>query len=120
MDSTEIYTDLDGHSAFKTIRVFETGAVLFNGVSVSLSSAQPCESVLMHEFDAGYFLDRHNPPSRQYVVVLEGELEISVQDGNVARRFAEGSVFVAGDLEGSGHSTRAIRAGRALVVNLRG
>ncbi|WP_250529871.1 hypothetical protein [Caballeronia sp. ATUFL_F1_KS4A] len=120
MDCAEIYTDADGHSAFRTIRVFETVAVPFNGISVTLSPPQPCESVLVHEFDEGYFLDRHNPPSRQYVVVLEGELEIAVQDGDIARRFAERSVFVAGDLKGSGHSTRALRSGRALVINLQG
>ncbi|WP_321798264.1 hypothetical protein [Caballeronia sp. J97] len=120
MDCTEIYTDPDGHSAFGTVRVFEVGAVLFKGISVSLSPPQPCDSVLVHEFDADYFLDRHNPPSRQYVVVLEGELEISVRGGEVSRRFAEGSVFLAGDLQGSGHTTRAIRPGRALVINLRG
>ncbi|SAK98843.1 hypothetical protein AWB77_05898 [Caballeronia fortuita] len=120
MDCVELYTDHDGHSAFRTIRVFETGAVMFNGVAVLLSAPQPCESVLVHEFDAGYFLDRHNPPARQYVVVLEGELEVSVRDGELTRRFDEGSVFVAGDLHGTGHTTRAIRSGRALVINLRG
>ncbi|SAK80897.1 hypothetical protein AWB76_05472 [Caballeronia temeraria] len=120
MDCAELYTDADGHSAFRTLRVFEASAVLFNGVSVSLSPPQPCESMLMHEFDADYFMDRHNPPSKQYVVVLEGELEISVKGGEVTRRFAQGAIFIAGDLQGSGHTTRAIRSGRALVVNLRG
>ncbi|KXU82833.1 hypothetical protein CR51_42525 [Caballeronia megalochromosomata] len=120
MECIEIYTGLDGHSAFRTIHAFEASPVMFKGVAVSLSSPQPCESVLMHEFDADYVLGWHNPPARQYVVVLEGELEITVQGSEAARRFEAGAIFVAGDLQGTGHTTRAIRSGRALVVNLRG
>ncbi|WP_332459662.1 hypothetical protein [Caballeronia hypogeia] len=103
---------------FRTISVFEVAEVLFNGVAVSLSLPQPCESVLVHEFDDSYCLGWHNPPSRQYVVVLEGELEISVQGTNAVQRFAAGSMFLAGDMQGTGHQTRAIRAGRALVLNV--
>ncbi|WOD19742.1 cupin domain-containing protein [Paraburkholderia kirstenboschensis] len=120
MECIEIYTSADGHSNFRTIQAFEPSPVLFKGVAVSLSSPLPCESVLMHEFDGDYFLGWHNPPSRQYVVVLDGELEISVQGPDTAQRFPAGAVFVAGDLQGTGHTTRAIRSGRALVVNLRG
>jgi quercetin dioxygenase-like cupin family protein len=120
MDCTEITTGADGHSAFSALDVFEAEAVLFNGVSVSLSPPQPCESVLVHEFDEGYFMGWHNPPARQYVVVLEGELEISVQGKDTPRRFAAGSVFLAADLKGTGHTTHAIRSGRALVINAKG
>lgn len=120
MECIEIYTGDDGHSQFRHIHTFEISPILFNGVAVSLSSPQACESVLLHEFDGDYFLGRHNPPSRQYVIVLAGELEIAVENGDAAQRFAAGAVFVAGDLNGTGHTTRAIQAGRALVVNLRG
>ena len=120
MECVEIYASLEGHSKFRTIQAFEVAPVVFNGVAVSLSSPQPCESVLLHEFDHDYFLGLHNPPSRQYVIVLEGELEITVQGGDAARRFAAGAVFVAGDLQGTGHTTRAIQPGRAWVVNVRG
>lgn len=117
MECIEIYTNPDGHSAFRTIHAFEVSPVSFKGIAVSLSAPQPCESVLVHEFEVDYFLGWHNPPSRQYVVVLEGELEVSLQGGE-AERFAAGAIFLAGDLEGTGHTTRAIRSGRALVVNV--
>ena len=118
MKCIEIYSGDDGNSQFRPVQLFEVSPVTFNGVAVSLSSAQACESVLLHEFDSDYFLGWHNPPSRQYVVVLAGELEIAVKGDGDARRFAAGDVFVAGDLHGKGHTTRAIQAGRALVVNL--
>ena len=120
MECIEIYAGSDGHSQFRHIDAFEVSPVSFNGVTVSLSSAQACESVLMHEFDSDYFLGWHNPPSRQYVFVLAGELEIAVESDGAAQRFTAGTVFIAGDLHGKGHTTRAIQAGRALVVNLRG
>ena len=120
MECIEICTGPDGHSTFRAIQAFETSPVVFKGIDVCLSSPQACESVLVHEFDADYVLGWHNPPSKQYVVVLEGELEITVQGSDAAQRFAAGAVFLAGDLQGTGHTTRAIRAGRALVVNLRG
>ncbi|MBN3753740.1 hypothetical protein G3N95_12380 [Paraburkholderia sp. Tr-20389] len=120
MECIEIYTGSDGHSHFRRIEAFEVSPVSFNGVDVSLSSPQACESVLLHEFDSDYFLGWHNPPSRQYVFVLAGELEIAVGNGDAAQRFAAGAVFIAGDSHGKGHTTRAILAGRALVVNLRG
>jgi quercetin dioxygenase-like cupin family protein len=120
MECTEIYTSGDGHSLFRHIKAFEVSPVSFKGITVSLSSPQACESVLLHEFDSDYFLGWHNPPSRQYVVVLAGELEIVVGSSDAAQRFAAGAVFIAGDLHGKGHTTRAIQAGRALVVNLRG
>jgi hypothetical protein len=46
MECIEIYTSLAGHSEFRTIHAFEVSPVSFNGVAVSLSSPQPCESVL--------------------------------------------------------------------------
>ncbi|SPB14371.1 hypothetical protein NOV72_01613 [Caballeronia novacaledonica] len=120
MECIEIYAGLDGHSAFRRIDAFEAAPVMFNGVAVALSSPQACESVLMHEFDGDYVLGWHNPPSRQYVIVLEGELEIAVKGRDAAQRFAQGAIFLAGDTHGTGHTTRALRSGRALVVNLRG
>ncbi|ACC76073.1 hypothetical protein PPMP20_18560 [Paraburkholderia phymatum] len=120
MECIEIYTGGDGQSQFRQIEAFEVGPVSFKGVAVSLSSPQACESVLLHEFDSDYFLGWHNPPSKQYVFVLAGVLEIDLGNSVAAQRFAAGAVFLAGDLHGKGHTTRAIEAGRALVVNLRG
>jgi quercetin dioxygenase-like cupin family protein len=120
MECIEIYTGDDGNSHFRHIQAFEVRPMSFHGVDVLLSSPQACESVLLHEFESDYFLGWHNPPCSQYVIVLAGELEIAVDSGDAAQRFAAGAVFVAGDLHGKGHTTRAIEAGRALVVNLRG
>ena len=117
MECIEIYAAQNGHSQFRSISVFEASPVLFAGTTVSLSAPTPCETALVHEFPADYLMSWHNPPCKQYVVVLEGMLEISVH-GGATQRFGQGAMFLAADLTGTGHTTRALEAGRALVLNL--
>jgi quercetin dioxygenase-like cupin family protein len=53
----------------------------------------------------GHFHDWHNAPRRQYVLTLEGEVEIGLGDGTV-RRFGPGHVALAEDPTGQGQTTR--------------
>lgn len=55
----------------------------------------------------GYFLDYHCAPRRQYTITLSGEFEIGVGDGKV-RRLGPGTVLLAEDLTGQGHTTRVV------------
>lgn len=55
----------------------------------------------------GYFLDWHCAPRRQYTITIAGELEIGLGDGTV-RRMGPGTVLLAEDLTGQGHTTRAV------------
>jgi quercetin dioxygenase-like cupin family protein len=49
----------------------------------------------------------HPPPHRQFVVVLDGELEVETTDGD-RRRFRSGEMLLPEDLEGRGHLTRVV------------
>ena len=49
----------------------------------------------------------HPPPQRQFVVVLDGELEVETTDGDT-RRFRPGEILLPEDLEGRGHLTRVV------------
>ena len=55
----------------------------------------------------GYFLDWHCAPRRQYAITIAGEVEVGVGDGTV-RRMGPGSVLLAEDLTGHGHTTRVV------------
>jgi len=55
----------------------------------------------------GYFLDYHCAPRRQYTITIAGELEIGTGDGTV-KRFGPGTVLLAEDLTGQGHTTRVV------------
>ncbi|MBM3941999.1 MAG: hypothetical protein FJ316_03565 [SAR202 cluster bacterium] len=55
----------------------------------------------------GYVLEWHNAPRRQYTITLTGIVEIEVGDGT-KRQFGPGSVLLAEDLTGQGHTTRVV------------
>jgi hypothetical protein len=55
----------------------------------------------------GYYNDWHRAPRRQYVINLQGEVEIGLIDGSI-HRFGPGHVTLAEDTTGRGHTTRVI------------
>ncbi len=63
----------------------------------------------------GYFLDWHNAPRRQYTITLSGQVEIAASDGTV-RRVGPGSILLAEDLTGKGHTTRVVSEEARLYV----
>ncbi len=70
-----------------------------------LTSPQNTIGISFRESPAGRFSDWHNAPRRQYIITLSGEMEIGLGDGTV-HRFGPGSVTLAEDLTGQGHTTR--------------
>lgn len=58
-------------------------------------------------FRAGTVAPAHNAPQSYICVILRGEGEVCVSDGD-ARRFQAGDVLFCNDLTGRGHVTRAI------------
>ena len=72
---------------------------------------------LTHVSDAifGYIEDVpdiswHNPPCRQYIILLKGAMEIEVGNG-ASQVFNEGDILLAEDTVGQGHITRAASEG---------
>ena len=57
----------------------------------------------------------HNVSRRQFVVTLEGVLEVECGDGT-KRRFTAGDVFFAEDRTGEGHSSRHVEGERRSIV----
>jgi hypothetical protein len=49
----------------------------------------------------------HTPPRRQFVVVLEGEVEVETSDGD-KRSFTPGMLALVEDVGGQGHITRVV------------
>ncbi len=55
----------------------------------------------------GFVIDMHTAPRRQYVITLQGRVDIVLGDGT-SRRFVPGDVLLAEDLTGQGHITRIV------------
>jgi len=112
---TRIFTASDGESRFADVDVplAEAGAI------GRLSERVAATGVIFRETPADYDYDWHPAPQRQYIVLLDGEIEITVGDGET-RRFRGGDVLLVEDTTGRGHRTRTVngRSRRSLFVTL--
>jgi quercetin dioxygenase-like cupin family protein len=59
-------------------------------------------------------VDWHNPPRRELVIWLTGEVELETSDGDI-RRLAAGNIVLAEDRTGKGHSSRHPAEGQLVV-----
>lgn len=100
---TRIYTGNDGESHFEEIEIPLEGA----GDIGALSETFPVTGVIFRETDGDYNYTWHNAPCRQFVLMLEGAVEIEVGDGS-RRIFSTGDILLAEDISGRGHISRAI------------
>jgi hypothetical protein len=73
------------------------------------SSSWAARGISFRRAPAGYVLDWHCAPRRQYSISLSGTAEIEVGDGTVVR-LGPGDVVLAEDLTGRGHITRVVGA----------
>lgn len=115
MKITRIYSDPSGESRFGEIELVLGDA----GPIGRLSERFPVNSIIFRENDAGYDYDWHNAPERQYIVLLDGEIEIEVSGGE-KRVFRGGDVVLVEDVTGKGHRTRVTnnRPRRSVLITL--
>lgn len=99
-----IYTGANGHSHFEDITIPLNDA----GDIGRLSGEIPARSIIFREVIADYDYNFHNAPQRQYLVLLDGEIEIETSLGE-KRQFGAGEVLLLEDTEGRGHRTRNIK-----------
>ncbi len=115
MKITRIYSDNEGESHFGDVEI----TLADSGPIGSLSERFPAGSIIFRENDAGYDYDWHPAPEKQYILLLDGEIEIEVSDGE-KRIFRGGDVIFVEDTGGRGHRTRATnnRPRRSVFVTL--
>lgn len=107
MKVTRIYSDANGESHFEDLDIPLKDA----GSIGRLSEPRAVTSVVFRENDPGYDYDWHTAPCRQYIVLLDGEIEIEVSTG-AKRRFVAGEILLVEDTTGKGHRTRHTRPHR--------
>ncbi len=101
MQLTRIYADSSGESHFEDFEVKLEDA----GNIGRLSQKLAVKDIIFRENDADYDYDWHTAPEKQYIILLDGEIEIEVSDGE-KRRFRGGQVLLVEDTTGRGHKTR--------------
>lgn len=103
MKVVRVYTGSDNKSHFEDVEV----PLKDGGKAGFMSELMKTTGVVFRETDGNYNFDFHNAPRRQYVVNLEGEVEIEVGDGS-KRLLRSGDILLAEDTTGQGHISRAV------------
>lgn len=115
MKATRIYSDGSGKSCFEelSIPLQDAGSIGF------LSQLEPATGIIFRETPGTYNYSWHNAPRRQYILILEGAVDITVSSGET-RRFADGDILLVEDTEGQGHCSKAVdgQPRRSIFVTL--
>ena len=100
---TKVYSDEAGDSHFAEIEIplNEAGSI------GNLSSPYPANAVIFREVLPTYDWDFHCAPARQFIILLDGEIEIETSLG-VKKQFKGGDILLMEDISGKGHKTRNI------------
>ena len=106
MKTTRIYKDASGTSRFANEEIALESA----GEIGRLSPLFPADGIIFRETDDTYDYDWHPSPRRQWLLLLDGEIEIEAGDGE-SRRFRGGDILRLEDIDGRGHRTRQLSAG---------
>ena len=102
-----IYSDAQGDSHFEELKVPLRDA----GMVGSLSQTIETKFMILREVEASYDWDFHPAPERQYIILLDGEIEIetSLHD---KKTFRAGDILLVEDTTGKGHKTKNLQAKR--------
>lgn len=103
MKVTRVFADGQGESHFAQEEIDLRNA----GPIGHLSEAIPAKAVIFRRNDPGYDYDWHVAPQRQFIVLLDGAIEIEVSDGE-RRTLRGGEILLMEDTTGKGHRTRHV------------
>ena len=101
---TRVYSDINGDTHFEDIEIPLTQA----GNVGQLSDVLPATGIIFREVEPSYDWNFHPAPQKQYIILLDGEIEIETSLGE-KRIFTAGGVLLVEDTTGKGHKTRNLR-----------
>ena len=110
-----VYTGSDGQSHIEDFEPDFAPFVDTEGAHGEATALQNATGITIRRNPPGYFLDWHCAPRRQYTITIAGELEIGAGDGTV-RRLGPGTVLLAEDLTGQGHTTRVVGTEHRITI----
>ncbi|MFC1899965.1 hypothetical protein ACFLYN_00045 [Chloroflexota bacterium] len=103
MKATRMYTGEDGESHFDDIDI----SLDDSGEMDRRSELIKATGIIFRETGGEYDLNWHNAERRQFVINLEGSVEIVLGDGS-SRILGPGDILLAEDTTGKGHISRAV------------
>ena len=111
-----IYTDSQGDSHFDVVTVEQSLArAAPPAAPFYVSGDGPASKYRFYTFEPGWIGELHPAPTRQFLALLSGEVEMETTDGTV-RRFGPGDLVLLEDTSGRGHVTRNTSDGYATFL----
>jgi hypothetical protein len=101
MKITRIFSDEKGETHFEEIEIplIDQGEIGF------LSENMDVKKLQFRTVSADYDYDFHCAPQRQYIILLNGGVEIETSLGEI-RQFKTGEILLVEDVSGKGHKTK--------------
>lgn len=115
MKITKIFSDEKSESHFEDIEI-----PLINQSEIGfLSQDIDVKKLQFRKVSAEYDYDFHRAPQRQYIVLLDGGVEIETSLGEI-RQFKTGEILLVEDTSGKGHKTKNLekRERTSLFIHL--
>lgn len=101
MKITRIFSDEEGESHFEDLEI----PLIDQGEIGYLSENFEVKRLQFRKVSADYDYDFHHAPQKQFIVLLDGGVEIETSLGEL-RRFQTGEILLVEDTVGKGHKTR--------------
>lgn len=101
---TRIYSDNSGDSHFEDFEV----PLHPQGEIGYISDKFKVKDLAFRKVSPEYDYEFHTAPARQYIILLDGEIEIETSLAE-KRIFGAGDVLFVEDVEGKGHKTRNLQ-----------
>jgi len=79
------------------------------------SKKYPASGIMFRDFEAGLTFKMHTAPRKQYIIYLEGEVEV-ITSGGQNKIFRPGDVLFATDTTGEGHISKTLTKGKSIIV----
>jgi hypothetical protein len=108
---TKLYTGEDGKSYFEDIDCGHETKHLLGWYSKKIFAT----GIMFRDFEPNLVYEMHNAPQPQYIIYLEGEVEVITSAGE-KRIFRPGDVLFAADTTGDGHTSKMLTSGRSVVI----
>jgi quercetin dioxygenase-like cupin family protein len=98
-----LYVDAQGETHFRDIEVKWTK----EGPGGKMSDTLKATGIIFRQTPGSYDYAWHPAPRRQYIINLDGGVEITASDGE-KRVIGAGEVLLVEDVHGKGHMSKAI------------
>ncbi len=111
-----IFTDATGDSHFDTVTIEQSLArAAPPAAPFFVSEGKPASEYRFYSFQPGWIGELHPAPTRQFLALMSGAVEMETTDGTI-RRLKAGDLVLLEDTSGKGHVTRNIGGGYATFL----